>query len=216
MSITASNNVFPHDPDGNFLEKGGCVGTAKDLDDKINEIGYPDTFLKKTKPTKLGSVITINPLEFEWRLDQIEYTNPNLYNTTIVNATIGYKRIDILVATKYSNFVKIEGEESIGTALEPATPDGTLKAAFISISGEDITGIYMPDPLASFPPPFGTFKWILRGTDHDGEIPIAGDIFQGMISATEFSNSIIWNGIGELNNTNLSNFNILTSTEIIT
>src|SRR6187402_2245727 len=64
------------------------------------------------------------------------------------------------------------------------------------------------------PPLFGTFKWVRRGTDHTGDSPIAGDIFEGMISSTEFSDSLIWNGIGELNNTNLENFNILNSIEI--
>jgi hypothetical protein len=63
-------------------------------------------------------------------------------------------------------------------------------------------------------PAFGTFKWVMRGTDHAGTVPIAGDIFAGMISATEFSSCMIWNGIGALDNTNLANFNIVTSIEI--
>jgi hypothetical protein len=64
------------------------------------------------------------------------------------------------------------------------------------------------------PRPFGTFKWILRGSNHNGTTPIAGDIFEGMISETEFSDSLIWNGTGPHNNTNLENFNILNSIEI--
>jgi len=144
MSIRASNNVFPHDPDDNFLEKGGYVGTAKDLDDSIKAIGLPDDFIKTTPPTKTGSLITINALDFKWRLDQIEYVNSNNYSTTIENATIGYNRIDIIVATKYSNFVKIQGIESIDTALEPPIPEGTLKAAFISVFGDTILDIISP------------------------------------------------------------------------
>jgi hypothetical protein len=144
MSIKASNNVFPHDPDDNFLEKGGYTGKAKDLDDKINKIIYPDAFLKTTPPTKIGSLITINALDFKWRLNQIEYVNSNNYGTTIENATIGYNRIDIIVATKYSNFVKIQGVESIDTALEPPIPEGTLKAAFISVFGDTILDVILP------------------------------------------------------------------------
>lgn len=64
------------------------------------------------------------------------------------------------------------------------------------------------------PPAFGTFKWIMRGSDHAGTAPIAGDIFAGMITATEFSSCMIWNGIGAKDNTNLENFTILTSIEM--
>jgi hypothetical protein len=61
---------------------------------------------------------------------------------------------------------------------------------------------------------FGTFEWIMRGTDHNSDTPLAGDLFQGMVSATEFSNSLVWNGTGALNNTNLENFNILNTIQI--
>lgn len=66
----------------------------------------------------------------------------------------------------------------------------------------------------STPPAFGTFVWEKRGTNHSGQTPISGDIFSGMISATEGSNEMIWNGTGALNNTNLANFNILSTFNI--
>lgn len=66
----------------------------------------------------------------------------------------------------------------------------------------------------AFPPPFGTFEWIARGTNHSNPFPIAGDVFRGMISSTEYSECMTWNGIGALNNTNLVNFDIKTSIEI--
>jgi hypothetical protein len=150
MSITASNNVFPHDPDDNFLEKGGYVGTAKDLDDAIKELAFPDGFLKTTPLTKTGNNISIDPLDFKWRINQVEYVNPALFTRTINPATEGYNRIDILVATIYSVFVLIEGEESIDSALEPDTPEGTLKAAFISVFGGDIVHVSEPtNPVAN-------------------------------------------------------------------
>lgn len=62
------------------------------------------------------------------------------------------------------------------------------------------------------PLPFGDFEWIERGSAHTGDIPIAGDVFKGMISLTEYSDCMVWNGTGALNNTNLVNFDIKTST----
>lgn len=67
-------------------------------------------------------------------------------------------------------------------------------------------------PNTNTPPPFGTFHWIMRGTDHNSPTPIAGDIFEGVISQLgdpiELSSSLIWNGTGPHNNTNLANFEI--------
>jgi hypothetical protein len=64
------------------------------------------------------------------------------------------------------------------------------------------------------PPPFGVFEWVARGSDHGLNNPIAGDLFQGFISPTEFSNTLIWNGIGATDNSNLANFQILNSTQL--
>jgi hypothetical protein len=68
----------------------------------------------------------------------------------------------------------------------------------------------------SAPPPYSTFRWIMRGTDHNSPTPIAGDVFEGVISQVgeplQFSSSLIWNGIGPHNNTNLANFEIRQST----
>lgn len=61
------------------------------------------------------------------------------------------------------------------------------------------------------PLPFGVFKWEKRGTNHTGQTPIAGDIFSGMISATEKSDFLVWNGQGtSFDINNLLNFNIVT------
>jgi hypothetical protein len=212
--VTASNNPNPEDPFYGYVQSGGYSGTAKDLDNAIKVLALPDGFIKTTALTKTGNEISISPLDFKWRLNQTEYVNPALFTRSIRSAAIGYNRIDIIVATIYSVFVLIEGEESLDAALEPTIPDGTLKAAFVSVFGEEIGGVYIPNDKPT-PTPFGTFEWIMRGSDHQGKTPIAGDRFQGMISATEFSDSLIWNGIGELNITNLSNFNILNSTTII-
>jgi hypothetical protein len=211
--VTASNNPNPEDPFYGYVQSGGYSGTAKDLDNAIKVLALPDGFIKTTALTKTGNEISISPLDFKWRLNQTEYVNSDLFTRAIRPAAIGYNRIDIIVATIYSAFVLIEGEENLYAALEPPKPEGTLKAAFVSVFGEEIAVDYIPNDMSP-PPPFGTFEWVMRGSDHDGRIPIAGDRFQGMISATEFSDSLIWNGIGELNISNLSNFNILNSTEI--
>ncbi len=102
-----------------------------------------------------------------------------------------------------------------------------LESVFNFIRADNTTQSYvtqMPNKLGGLvetfamlsdvrPPAFGTFTWIARGTNHENNFPIAGDIFQGMISATEFSNTLKWNGYGELNNSNLANFNMSNSSE---
>jgi hypothetical protein len=141
MSIKASNNQFPHDPDDRFkdkLDRGGYQGTAQDLKKEIDELALPDAILVKGAVVKTGNELSISALAFTCRIDQEEYTNPNSYSATIAEATEGYHRIDILVFTKFSTIVKIQGTEGIESAQEPDTPEDTIKISFISIFGSEI------------------------------------------------------------------------------
>lgn len=141
MSIKAANNVFPHDPDDNWkqkLDRGGYEGTAKDLDDKINGFKNPDGILISGSISKIGNVVSIGEMTFKCRIDNNVLTNLQDFSTTIVNATENYKRIDILVFTKFSTIVKIQGDEELESAKEPDVPPGTIKLSFISVFGSEI------------------------------------------------------------------------------
>jgi len=148
MSILASNNPFPHDPDDNFADKtdrGGYPGTTQDLKNELDTLANPDDILVKGTIVKTGNDITIDALAFTCRIDQVEYTNTDDYSATIATATEGYQRIDILVFTKFSTIVKIQGPEGIESAQEPDTPEGTLKIGFFTINGVDVSEPEVPD-----------------------------------------------------------------------
>lgn len=141
MSIKASNNPFPHDPDDNWKEKldrGGYPGTAKDLFDKISQIDAPDGILIAGEITRIGNVFSIGASTFTCRIKQQELVNQDDFSTTIVNASDNYKRIDILVFTKFSTIIKIQGDEDLVSAKEPDVPTGTIKLAFFSIFGNQV------------------------------------------------------------------------------
>jgi hypothetical protein len=95
-------------------------------------------------------------------------------------------------------------------------PNNVIKAITPVILRNTMHAIILSNGNAVITPPFGSFRWIMRGTDHNSLTPIAGDVFEGIISQTgeplQFSSSLIWNGIGPLNNTNLANFEIRQST----
>jgi hypothetical protein len=145
--IKASNNPFPHDPNDQYpdkLDRGGYIGSAKDLDDKISLVAFPDDFIVVGEIAKTGSTISIEPLTFQWRIDQVIFENENPFSTVIAPATEGHNRIDIIVATNFGAFIKIEGIESVDSAQEPPTPDNTLRVTFIAVFGSEITAPPLP------------------------------------------------------------------------
>lgn len=124
----------------------------------------------------------------------------------------GKLRIVNVYDTKFElvPFININ-EFSIDGIIYGTIPEGIEALLPIIYARYSLGEVIIPN---STPPAFGTFKWTMRGSNHNGDMPIAGDVFEGMISANEFSNSLVWNGIGPHNNTNLANFNIQNSTEI--
>lgn len=147
MSITASNNPFPHDPDYNWdskLDSGGYTGTGQDLFDMIDIINAPDQILVKGKVTKTLNTLSIEAGSFTCRIDQQTVTNAGAYSTSIDEAADGHHRIDILVFTKFGTIIKIKGAEDIESAQEPDTPEHTIKIAFVTIFGNTIANPELP------------------------------------------------------------------------
>ena len=141
MSITASNNPLPSDPNDKYKEKldrGGYQGTAQDLQNQINELTAPDEITKKGVVNVVGDVLSIDALEFEWRLNTVEHTNVEDFSSTINPAGSGNKRVDIFVLTQYNAVVKIEGEVTTDFFVKRLAPEGTLECASVQIDGDTI------------------------------------------------------------------------------
>lgn len=184
--IKASNNPLPHDPNDQYpnkLDRGGYLGTAKDLDDKINLLAFPDDILKTGIINFVGGIISIAAFDFIWRIDNVEHTNNISFSSVISPATIGFKRIDIFVLTPYNSILKIEGVETDGDLIKRIAPNGTIEVAYIEINGTTIL-----DPISTEVPgssgivvvPFTSFKPIHKGFGNtDITINEIGDIFCG-------------------------------------
>jgi hypothetical protein len=123
------------------LDKPVSTAVQTELDLKLDKssIVSPDAITKIGTIDQTGSNITINALEFEWRINQVDYTNTLQYTTTIANATDGYNRIDLIVANTSNSFTKIEGIESIELAVKPDLPNDTLEVSFINVYGSTIS-----------------------------------------------------------------------------
>ncbi len=149
MSIKASNNVFPHDPDDNWklkTDKGGCELTSQQILDRIVEIEAPDEILVRGTVAKTDNKLSIAALAFTCRINQQVLTNNDYFETTIASATDGYHRIDILVFTQYGTILKIQGTEDLVAAQKPPIPDDTLEISFVSVFGSAIDEPQIPDP----------------------------------------------------------------------
>ncbi|HSD07904.1 hypothetical protein [Flavobacterium sp.] len=166
MSIKASNNVFPHDPDYNWKEKldrGGYDGTAKDLSDRIKEISEPDGILVRGEVVKVGDTLSIEANAFKCRIKQQVLFNVDDFNTTIAPATDGYRRIDIGVFTKFGTIVKIQGPEGLDTAQKPDVPNDTIEIFFVSVFGADIAEPSTPVEVNAFVEKQESSEWVTLG-----------------------------------------------------
>lgn len=202
MSITASNNPFPHDPDDNFakkLDRGGYPLTAQDLKNDIDAIAKPDGFLKIGVINKVGNAVTIDENEFEYRIEQIEVAN-QAFSTTIVAATAGHRRIDIIVGLKSGSFVKIQGVESVDSPKEPQVPDETIRLTSFNVFGSDISAPTNPIEGTNFVQKSERNSVILTGSGIINQLDLVDEkatiIFKGTITRlnTILYNTIHYNG----------------------
>lgn len=183
--IKASNNPFPCEPNDKYpdmLARGGYTGTAKDLDNKINSALFPDDFIVIGEITKTENTISIQPLAFQWRIGQVLFENQDLFSTVITPATEGHNRIDIVVATDFGVFIKIQGIEGVDSAQEPPTPDNTLRVAFISVFGSEIATPTPPiiGDFKTIRHPNNLFKFVQKGFgNNDLQNDELGDVFCG-------------------------------------
>jgi hypothetical protein len=120
------------------LDTGGFVGTAQDLSNRILDFELPDAILVQGIATLTGDTVSIAANAFTVRINQNVITNTAAYSTVIAPATVGFSRIDVIVANEAGSFNKVVGTEvadSIGIVPEPQILVNTLKVFFIQIDG---------------------------------------------------------------------------------
>lgn len=118
-------------------DKGGYNGTSKDLDDKINLIQSPDAVIKYGEIALTGLDITINANEFKWRFNQVVFDNA-LFNNTVVAATDGFYRSDLLQVTN-DNIIRIKtGVEDAVSSTTPSPDAGYLPIGSVNVFGATI------------------------------------------------------------------------------
>ncbi|WP_337966772.1 hypothetical protein [uncultured Flavobacterium sp.] len=122
------------------LDKGGFIGTAKNIDDRLSAIENPDRVLKFGTIALAGLDVTIAANAFAWVLNKISYLNPDTYSKTIIAAATGMYRNDIVVGNEAGTYEIIKGSEGAtgAAAIEPSVPTGTIKLGFISVFGATV------------------------------------------------------------------------------
>ncbi|WP_337966771.1 hypothetical protein [uncultured Flavobacterium sp.] len=122
------------------LDKGGFIGTAKNIDDRLSAIENTDRVLKFGTIALAGLDVTIAANAFAWVLNKISYLNPDTYSETIIAAATGMYRNDIVVGNENGTYEIIKGSEGAtgAAAVEPSVPARTIKLGFISVFGASV------------------------------------------------------------------------------
>jgi hypothetical protein len=113
-----------------LLNDAGYI-TAQDLE---NSIQFPDIILEYGNILLNGLNITINANEFQWRINQAIFNNVEFINT-IVPATNGFYRSDLLQVTN-DNIIRIkQGNEDAISSTTPSIDEGYLALGSVNIFG---------------------------------------------------------------------------------
>ncbi|MCV9926374.1 hypothetical protein OIU83_01825 [Flavobacterium sp. LS1R49] len=120
------------------LDKGDYSGTAKDLNDRIEAIGSPDTLLESAKPTRVGAVIKFPAMKYVARINQAIVINTLEYSDAIEVATANYHRIDLIELRADGTLKKIMGDESLTAAIKPNRSSNAVEVSTINVFGNTI------------------------------------------------------------------------------
>ena len=123
---------------GGKLDKGGYLGTAKNLDDRINDLAFPDEIITRGPVLLENGSVSISATDFKVRINQNIVTNPIDYNVVINPAALGFNRTDIVIIDQNGVFSKIQGQESADIAVKPVPSADTLEITSINIIGNSI------------------------------------------------------------------------------
>lgn len=132
--------------------------------DAINELSFPNGFIKTSPLTRVDNEISIDPFDFKWILNKLIIENEDSYSTTINPAVDGYHRKDIIVANETGGFDKVEGDEDVDIALRPDIPENTLLVSEIDVFGATVIGSTSP-VVTNFVEKAESEEWIIPGGD---------------------------------------------------
>ena len=110
-----------------------------ELEDKIALLELPNEILTRGAVVLVDNAIKILPYAFTVRINQKRLSNPLAYSVPINPTTIGYNRIDIIIIDSFGIFTKLQGEESLSTAIKPQPLADTLEVTSINITGNVIS-----------------------------------------------------------------------------
>lgn len=127
------------------LNTGNYIGTAENLNTRIDSIQFPDEVLVRGIITKVGNLISILTGEFKARINQIEVINVDDYLDEINLTSIGFIRTDIVVLDANGNFIRIEGDEAISIAEKPQILPYTVEITSFDISDSVVSGPLVSD-----------------------------------------------------------------------
>ena len=140
----ASNLVQASDP--LKLNKGNYTGTGEDLNKEIQDLKNPDVVLKSVTPTIVGLNISTPADSFEWKINQIVFDNTPALSQTLLAASNGFYRKDVLLGTNTNTYLIVRGVEGNESVTPPTVfPQGTIVLGVIDIFGNTTSGFIIND-----------------------------------------------------------------------
>lgn len=161
---------------------------------------FPDAIIKNTNPTNIGNVYTYPALGYKAIINNSVYENTNSFITTISNATVNFKRIDLIYMSVGGVLSKIQGVENDLVAVVPTLPPNTIAIGYINVFGTIIT-----TPTPSFGNTTKLDKGGYSGTANDLSLDIENTKIDLEIHSSNTSNPHNTTksqvGLGDVNNT---------------
>lgn len=170
--------------------------------DKVKTIVSPDEVTKYGEAPVIDGVVHIAALEFDWKLNQVAYTNPAAYSAPINPSTDGYIRTDIVVGNMFNTYQIIQGNEGVDYAEKPKPLPNTIEVSSIDVRGAVIsqsapaTGTnYVEKSELNFKKLYGSgYKAAFSITDEIGSFRIMEATSIGSISVATNNKKFLYTG----------------------
>lgn len=156
--------------------------------DSINELAegfLPDAVLKTGTISITGLAVNIAANAFAWRINQQTFLNPPSYGVNLTAAANGFYRADIIVGTSTGTYQVVQGNPSATTAIEPNTPEGTIRLAGVVVFGM-VVGQPTPTPITNFIEKSERANVVLTGSGVINQLDLVDEkatiVFKGSIT----------------------------------
>lgn len=162
--------------------------------DVVKDQNSIDTILKYGIVTNENGFATIQENQFAWRLNKIDFLTSPFYSHVINPAVDGFYRTDIIVVNGSGNYQYVSGTENATEALEPPTPEGTLKAGVIQVYGDIISDPVVPVDLSGYviKDEFDQLEDRVTDLEYPDAVLKTGDIIINDLDIFVASNAFAW------------------------